>query len=363
MRLPNLNDLIEEQMVVYEHAPDQSLFVAGPPGSGKTSLAILRANFLKNTGQQVCLVTKNRMLKRLASQLGGGDIRTETMHRFVTTAYSRTIGGNTPQEPAYEFDWDKIIAAYTAAGYAPSLDHLVIDEGQNLPRGFFQWAVRFGARTVTVFADEDQTTDPQRLSSSLADIVNAGLPEPRRLHENHRNTAEIAAVAEHFHRSSLLPPGVVRRGRGGETPKLVNIDSWGTAAMMIAARYRNRGESIGVIVYLKDDVRTLKDLLSVALPDARVDSYTSSSPEGSEDINMLSPGVTVLSSESVIGLEFDAGYLQDLKRSLPCNLPEQFRRLYMLCARARNSLTLLNGPDSLSPAELASLPGPILLER
>lgn len=363
MRLPNLNDLIEEQLVVYEHAPDQSLFVAGPPGSGKTSLAILRANFLKNTGQQVCLVTKNRMLKRLASQLGGGEIRTETMHRFVTTAYSNTIGGLAPQQPPFEFEWDKIIAAYAAVGYAPSLDHLVIDEGQNLPRGFFQWAMRFGARTVTVFADEDQTTDPQRLSSTLADIVNAGLPAPRRLHENHRNTEEIALVAEHFHRSNLLPPGVVRRGRGGEKPRLVDIASWGAAATMIAARYRNRGEAIGVILYLKEDVLALKELLATALPDARVDGYTSNSPEGSENINLLSPGVTVISSESAIGLEFDAGYLQDLKRSLPCNSSEQFRRLYMLCARARNSLTLLNGPASLSPAELASLPGPTLLDR
>lgn len=363
MRLPNLNDLIEEQLVIYEHPPNQSLFVAGPPGSGKTSLAILRANFLRNTGQSVCLITKNRLLKRLASQLSSGFIRTETMHRFVAKAYSDRFGKFAPEIRKFEFNWDEIMTTYTAVSHTPLLNHLVIDEGQNLPREFFQWAISFGARTVTVFADEDQTTDPQRLSSSLTDIMNSGLPEPRRLHENHRNTAEIAAVAEHFHRSNLLPPGVVRRGRGGEKPRLVNIASWDEAAMIISARYRNRGESIGVILYLQDDVRRLTNLLIAALPDARVDSYTSRSPEGSEDINFFSSGITVLSSESAIGLEFDTGYLQDLKRSLPCNFPEQFRRLYMLCARAKSSLTLLNGPYSLSPAQLACLPGPILLEQ
>lgn len=38
MKLPKLDDLVDEQMLVYEHDPDENLFVAGPPGSGKPVL-------------------------------------------------------------------------------------------------------------------------------------------------------------------------------------------------------------------------------------------------------------------------------------------------------------------------------------
>ena len=66
MKLPKLDDLIDEQSVVYDHRPNEHLFVAGPPGSGKTSLAVLRARFLGDLGQTVALVTRNRMLASLA---------------------------------------------------------------------------------------------------------------------------------------------------------------------------------------------------------------------------------------------------------------------------------------------------------
>jgi superfamily I DNA/RNA helicase len=46
MNLPSLDDLTPEQWSVYDQPPDASLIVVGPPGSGKTSLAVHRARFL-----------------------------------------------------------------------------------------------------------------------------------------------------------------------------------------------------------------------------------------------------------------------------------------------------------------------------
>jgi superfamily I DNA/RNA helicase len=362
MILPNLDDLIGEQITIYDHSSDEHLFIAGPPGSGKTTLAVLRARFLKNLGLRTLVVTKNRMLKALVKQLGGGDVQANTMHSFVYRNYRDRIKEDVPQVN-YIFDWPAIIQAYEAAGIEPVLDHLVIDEGQNLPKDFFHWAIRFAARTLTVFADEDQTTDSLR--ASFADICGAGMPNPIRLSANHRNTPEIALVAEHFHRSSILPPANVQRAPSGETPSLKEIATWDNIVSLVSIRFSNRGETIGLIVQRTQEVSDLKRRLVAALPPgSRIDTYLNTSGPGEElDIRMLEPGITVLTSESVIGLEFDAVYLHDLGRSLPCTVLDDFRRMYMLCARARNSLVLLDGPDRLTAEQIASLPEPRLLTR
>jgi superfamily I DNA/RNA helicase len=359
--LPNLNDLIDEQFMVYDQPPDQHLFVAGPPGSGKTSLAVMRAVFLRNKGLDIVLITRNKLLAELGKQLGSDEIETSTLSSFIWHAHKDNIGKEVPQFVQYEYDWDKIMANYAALNFLPVLDHLIIDEGQNLPAGFFQWAYRYGAKNLTVFADEDQTTDAQR--SSLKEIRDAGLPAPIRLKANHRNTAEIADVAEHFHRAQKLPPGVVQRGRGGELPRLVAIKKWSELASLAATRFTNRNEAIGIIVYLQADVLFLQQTLLDLLPSGtRVDAYVSKIGAAG-GIRLLQPGITILSSESAIGLEFHTVYLQDLWRSLPCSSLDDFRRMYMLCARARNNLILIDGPNALAQIQINALPGPELLER
>lgn len=359
MRLPRLDDLIGEQLAVYEMAPDQPLFVVGPPGSGKTSLAVFRCHYLRERERQSVLVTRNRMLSTLASQLGAP---ASTMHTLVSTAYSQRFGKLAPEPIRYQYDWRQIVVDYAADNAPPTWDHMVIDEGQNLPKGFFRWASPFGARYATVFADEDQTTDAQR--STLADIRAAGFPDPIRLTVNHRNTVQIAALAEHFHQSAVLAPGTVPSRRVGEKPRLETVASWEAFADQVALRSANRGGSIGVIVHSRNDVTHMRRLLAARIrAGTRLDAYTSAYPEGAQQIRILQPGITVLTSESVIGLEFDAVYLQDLSRSLPCQTLDDHRRMYMLCARAREALTLVNGPSALTPDQIAALPGSAILDR
>ena len=165
MKLPKLDDLIPEQTDVYIHAENKDLFVAGPPGSGKTTLAVLRGNYLRNHGLSVLLITRNRMLAALGRDLGDGTLDTSTMHSAVASAYYSRFKQNIPKAwGPYDFDWNKALATYAANKANPSYDHLVIDEGQNLPPEFFSWAKQYGGKTLTVFADEDQTTDSHRSS-------------------------------------------------------------------------------------------------------------------------------------------------------------------------------------------------------
>lgn len=368
MRLPTFNELLDEQKNVFLRNADDSILVVGPPGSGKTSTALWKAGILAGPGyeKKVVLITRNRLLAALATQIsqdqGGKPVTSLTMVTFLTQDYGRRFRQYTPQWSPFDYKWEQIFGEYEAAGVQPAIDHLIVDEGQNLPLQFFVWARRFMAHAMSVFADEDQTTDGN--GSQVAQLMQAGFTEVLPLTINHRNTQEIADLVEHFHVNRTVPHLPAKRGRSNDTPRVLKVASWEELAHAIATRWRNRGGSVGAIVYLTADVIRLQELIQALLPDARVDCYTHNADPGAEDaIRMREPGVTVISGESATGLEFETVFLHDLSRSLPRTIPLNDRRLYMLCARARDTLVLVNGPIALNAAQLGALPPPPTLER
>lgn len=64
MKLPTFDELADDQLTIWDHDPDKALFVLGPPGSGKTSLAIWRARYVSTAplSQSVKIITRNRLL-------------------------------------------------------------------------------------------------------------------------------------------------------------------------------------------------------------------------------------------------------------------------------------------------------------
>ena len=278
MRLPTWEELNSqpEQLEVLEHPLDRSLFVVGPPGSGKTVLAIHRAvqaakaSAGDDTVPPVAIVTYNRMLRRLlvlmTEDLATEDLNYEdpfgfdnpspeyqleimTMHSFVGRDYRDSTKEDVPTSPHdnYNFIWETMLQTLAAHDRDPDRPHLVVDEGQDIPEGFFQYASRHVSDAMTVFADEDQTLGPR--SSTLAQIkAAAGLADPVMLTRNHRNTAEIARLAEHFHRGRL-PAAAVVRSPSGPRPRLVRLPDSDSSVTQIANQFENLGGSIGVIVH------------------------------------------------------------------------------------------------------------------
>ena len=102
---------VEEQLQVLEHPLDQSLFVAGPPGSGKTVLALQRAQMVAELQGSVPIVTYNRMLRRLLSLMKDVDnVAPSTMHSFIWNDFFRRTGGRKPpQDDEFINNWEDML--------------------------------------------------------------------------------------------------------------------------------------------------------------------------------------------------------------------------------------------------------------
>ncbi len=323
----------------------------------------------------VAIVTFNRMLRRLLNLIredtaeeppvdDGGDPDAFTMHSFVSRDYQHRTGSQPPNVPhdQYAYDWDAMSEVLRGHGHAsPNREHLVVDEGQDLPAGFFEYAARHVSRMMTVFADDDQAVGDRR--TTLEQIKKAaGLPDPIILTRNHRNTPEIARLAEHFH-DGRLPVATVLRPPSGQPPRLVRSRDLESTAVFVSNWSKTRGGSVGVIVNRNPTGSDLCSRLSRILPsNSRVDMYESRR-ENDAWIDLLAPGVTILNKESTKGQEFDTVFVLELDDFIPCMTEAERRAMYMMCTRARDNLFLVYGPHDLAPAAVVALPGPDILER
>jgi DNA helicase IV len=364
MKVPTWDELQRDsdQLNILGYPLDQALFVAGPPGSGKTVLAVKRAQMLAESGRSGTIVTFNRMLRRLADLLNNWATSARTMHSFVWRDYMSRTNLRPPSsgQSSFDYDWDDMLDNLAGRPQLCKESHLIIDEGQDLAEGFFRYATLHAARVVTVFADDDQALNDRR--TTLEQIrTAANLPNPRLLKRNHRNVPEIARVAEHFH-AGRLPAANVQRRAIGTRPRLVRTQGPIATAELIATWFRNRGGSVGVIVVSNPFGASIQELLRARLPESRIDRYDHDL-QNEDSINVNEDGITILNRESVKGQEFDSVFVLEFDQLLPWRTDPMRRVLYMICARARDYLTLIYGPAPLSAAAVSQLPGPDILER
>lgn len=361
MKIPTYDEVarVPEQLSVYEAPFDESLFIVGPPGSGKTVLAIHRARMMATAGNAVVLVTYNRMLRRLSTLLGEGRVQARTMHKFVSGHYIERVKHLAPGK-RFSYDWDAMFDAMRRQSSGTDSTHMIVDEGQDLPKQFFRYAREFAATNLTVFADENQALTDEH--STLKDIKDAaGLGDPVVLSGNHRNRPEVARVAEHFH-AGRLPAAEVHRESSGELPRIVVYGNLEEAAARIVNWHSARGGRVGVVVDRNVTGASMQAALRRRLQGRRVDLY-SHRMKNEDAIRLLEPGITVLNEKSIKGQEFDTVFVMEVERFLRRGGEASSRVMYMLCSRARDNLFLMHEGNGLPSGLLLRLPGPQLLAR
>lgn len=335
--------------------------VSGPPGSGKSLLAAHRAVHLALTGRPTVLLTRSNLLRQLLHAtldgltVPGAAIDALTAHGWIARRFGRGAVGTADGW----FDWTELTglaAATIDASETTVTPHLVVDEGQDLPPGFYRMA-RLSAVSITVFADECQRLT--ETNSTLNEIASALGHSTSRVEigGNHRNTREIASLAEHFRVGGTRPNIPVRSGtlpaiRRYSGPKDLADDIAGMALRVPQQR-------IGVIV---NSLRTAADLMR-RLERANLASepqlYSSAAQSGRyRDLDLTRPGVVLVHRASAKGLDFDTVVVADAETDSAADPTEASLRMayYVMITRARQRL-ILGWQGARLPRHLEGLNG------
>ncbi|MET7712966.1 hypothetical protein [Streptomyces sp. NPDC005407] len=334
--------------------------VSGPPGSGKSLLAAHRAVHLALTGRPTLLLSRSNLLRQLLHgtlqglTIPGAPAVASTVHSWVLRGFGREARNT---EDGW-FDWTDLVhrAAATFGDGDPATPHLVVDEGQDLPPGFYSLA-RLAAASVTVFADECQRLT--ETNSTLTEITTAlGRATGRvEITGNHRNTREVATLAEHFRAGG---PRTEVPVRSGALPVVRHYTGIADIADDIATTTaRHPGDRIGVIV---NSLRTAADLMRRLERSGLAQEpqlYSSVASTGRyRDLDLARPGVVVVHRASAKGLDFDTVVVPDAETDAAVDPTAATLRMayYVMITRARQRL-VLGWQGSRLPRHLEGLHG------
>jgi DNA helicase IV len=361
MRLPAYQELSREQDKINNLPLDASYLIVGPPGTGKTVMALYRASMLCKRKTHVHLLMHSRLLSQYtdrAIQELGLDGVVSTFHNWFGTFYRSNYRRYPPQVTRYVFDWMQILEKVNTHPPAESsIAHLIIDEGQDMAKEFYLVA-RHVSRHFTVFADDNQRLYDQ--NATIEDIQTySGLSKVHTLTRNYRNTVEIAQLAAHFYTG--LPSGIPDLpDRSGPPPVMLRHDSLRETVDFIARFERNNPDlEIGVFVPTTRLRNKFFNRLRGKVTNP-VQAYEGGQGAEAERLHFDRPGVKVVCYQSAKGLEFDAVFIPELQ---DCYLeparPDFQMTFYVLVSRAREHLFLGYSGDG-DPAILRAFPRELL---
>jgi len=372
MRIITSTDLSEEQEDILLDAPlDSVVLILGPPGSGKTVMAFLRAEALVRRFDSVTLIMFNKVLQTFSKN--GTTKRTvdvRTMHSWMWKWWKGvTNSGKAPEISSFVYDWDEMFNILAQKKQNDTLklekvdwNHLIIDEGQDFTNKMYQFLdlVRnflFNGKDIpslTILADENQRINED--NSTIDDIKRSLHIEERNvfhLTKNYRNTDEINTLIQRFYvggETGRTKPS----GKHGERPKLVNTTSFEDTIKYIKRYIKaHDNEEIAVIVENNKIRKRYHSALEECLEEHgfHIQTYASNDYRWKDTRQLkFDQGrtVTILNKQSCKGLEFDAVFFPELQRIdvADDNILAFKMEMYVMCSRARRTLVLMSQNSS-----------------
>lgn len=377
--------LTSEQEAVRNLPTEGRYVVLGPPGTGKSLLAVLRASRIMAESKPVILLSKNvplnshlkesiapslteiESLKNFDSE-AGKSIRTydswsSSLWRRIPTAAGREYGDRRGPmlavDPDWGYDWitaaDDVLESNEPDNARRILDipdNVIVDEGQDLPAPFFEFLMRMGCN-VTVFADENQRiytgmSTIEGIKSALKITKSGGFVFEVR--KNFRNTRQVAEVAATFYVG--LPTGIPelpdRLGPKSAAVEFEDFSSLARAIVGLAQRKRGTavgsGPSVGVIVLQgKRRMQELHSVLEQTSDGVEIRRYEKEVFEDKPFTFDEPESVTLVTPWTMKGLEWDHvvvvvdGFKLD---DTPEKLLTQKMQAYVAASRPRSQLLL-----------------------
>lgn len=361
MRIPTFQQLSKEQDKVLTVPLEQSCLITGPPGTGKTVIALYRARDLGQRSDQALLIVYSRLLSQYmlaAAEELDVESMTKTFHSWFTGFYRAHYATRPPQLGPWVYDWQEVLPTVNRKPPpAGQLPYLIIDEGQDLPKEFYPIVAHL-SRHITVFADQNQSIMDQ--NSTLDEIAAYGRFGGNRftLTRNYRNTREIALLAREYYTGERTGiPDIPERS--GDVPIGHRHGSFDQSMSFIQRFEANNSDlEIGVFTPTKRLQRRVLAALEGRTKNP-VQSYVGGQGRDAPVLDFDTPGIKVVNYPSTKGLEFDVVFLPELQDVDTNELDGARKQMYVMTSRARDQLHLM-WTTTTKPVILKDVPGGLI---
>ncbi len=359
-RLPGEEELNKDQDKVLSLPEDGKHLIVGGPGTGKSVVALLRALKYQDNNDYVFLVY-NHVLERSTCTLVDTRLRGTTLPKFIYKMHWHLFKEYMPEVERFKPDYKILIKKIDELECEARTQHLIIDEGQDMPPPFYDALMHAGYENFFIVADQNQQITNDH--SSREDLTIELELEPKDVIElkiNYRNSYPIAFFASHFFTDKASPPPDLPDRASLETPSLyTELTNENISTMILREADKDDRKLIGVVVandIERDSYVNSMRNLEISLDNSHpVISTYSSKEKKSVSIDFSQGGIVILNDKSIKGLEFDIVYIiLDGFKVYNNDQTSMKKRLYVMSSRAIEKLTLVNIQDN--PTILSLLP-------
>lgn len=356
-----INDLDQSQKEVATMQPyDSPMFVSGPPGSGKTSVAILRTKIMVENGfTNVLFLLYNHslygFLRKVFSKMQlANSINIQTKDLFFWNIF-RDMGGVLhkvlPSYETYENKYYNILNFISKAEDKkfPTYPLLVLDESQDFSQKELEILKRISPK-IMALADFDQ----QIYQATNADCF-SNLPQ-KQLKTIYRFGQDIAKIAQPFSDShNELVDKVTKVGRTPAYRVRANDETNALFLLCLIIKFKAvPNGTMAIICPRRDELQRLSDELRAK----GIDHFFANNNNSLRDYDYDSKQPLLITPHSAKGMEFDVVILWKFTNY---NLFDKKNKLiYLSMTRTCGELYLIQ-TQSTCP-ELKNLEGLINIE-
>ncbi|MFC2993408.1 ATP-binding domain-containing protein [Halomonas tibetensis] len=371
-QLPGIQDLSKEQERVRALPFEGQHLIIGGPGTGKSVLALLRAKSLADEDLDYLFLVFNHLLMQSSKKLFGNKLRSQQWQRWFISVFTGDVCHSLPRLPPQNgsrletFDWEKILNlcdSYQGNDEDGERPFLIIDEGQDMPPGFYEALVKLGFENLFVVADQNQQIADGKNSSrqDLESVLGLDADETIELTENYRNNLAIARLARAFYTGDPASP----------PPKLPDPPPYEVKKPILFTYSPDQFEHI-IYRILTMAINNPRKLIGILCPSNSVrEKYygslvTKKSACGYRQTMIMTfkygdkhempfddGGIMVINSQACKGLEFDIVFLSDIDQ-FTCDAQslERIKKLfYVMIARATEHVILLRKKGDEKPVD------------
>ena len=369
--LPAAGDLSEEQEDIEDLELDGQHLIIGGPGTGKSVLCLSRARMLNKKSKPYCFLVFNVLLERATRQLYP-DITSSRWIRWIKREFWGRYNKGLREKSNKPGDFDWSLAKQTIdekqeehqpmALQDGDIQYFILDEGQDMPVGFYEVLIDMGWENLFVAADENQSiTGLNSTIANLREVLGlSGVHEQHDLHENFRQKDKgffVAQLANEFYcetaSNQVSLPAI---SRSTEIPWVYKYRAGhlDTICKKILLRCHNNPKELIGILAPNHTIRNkyLGILQSIQQSEILISTYDGNE-SSVESIHFDRGGVVVICAQSCKGLEFDTVFIADINefwvRQDACTTKKLF---FVMTSRARERIYLLrDGAVQRCPVE------------